>query len=300
MTGTGRPPRANSGHCRTVQRSSRPQAEVAAGPAFVRSRRAAAVRLLPSVQPGKSNSHPSRTSAAGTPIVPMSAKSCGEVRRFPGVGRHEDDESWRLRWRSRNTSRDRRFPGVIGRTFDVRSRHGPRPSGRRQGAPNVLFIVLDDTGFGQLGCYGARSIRRIWTRWPRTGCATTTCTPPRCVRRRARASSPGAITIRTACPASPRARRAIPAANGNIPFENGLLSEILLAERLQHLRGRQVASDAGRADHRGGPVRPLAAGTRLRALSTAFSAATRTNTIPSSSATTTRSSRRRRPSRAIT
>ena len=23
------------------------------------------------------------------------------------------------------------------------------------GAPNVLFIVLDDTGFGQLGCFGA-------------------------------------------------------------------------------------------------------------------------------------------------
>jgi hypothetical protein len=23
------------------------------------------------------------------------------------------------------------------------------------GAPNVLFIVLDDTGFGQLGCYGS-------------------------------------------------------------------------------------------------------------------------------------------------
>ena len=25
----------------------------------------------------------------------------------------------------------------------------------REGAPNVLFIVLDDTGFGQLGCYGS-------------------------------------------------------------------------------------------------------------------------------------------------
>lgn len=25
----------------------------------------------------------------------------------------------------------------------------------REGAPNVLFIVLDDTGYGQLGCYGS-------------------------------------------------------------------------------------------------------------------------------------------------
>jgi arylsulfatase len=24
----------------------------------------------------------------------------------------------------------------------------------KEGAPNVLFIVLDDTGFGHLGCYG--------------------------------------------------------------------------------------------------------------------------------------------------
>jgi arylsulfatase A-like enzyme len=24
----------------------------------------------------------------------------------------------------------------------------------KKGAPNVLFIVIDDTGFGQLGCYG--------------------------------------------------------------------------------------------------------------------------------------------------
>ena len=25
----------------------------------------------------------------------------------------------------------------------------------KEGAPNVIFIVQDDTGFGQLGCYGS-------------------------------------------------------------------------------------------------------------------------------------------------
>ena len=47
------------------------------------------------------------------------------------------------------------FPGVIGRTFDVSKPAWPEPNRARKGSPNVLFIVLDDTGFGHLGCYGS-------------------------------------------------------------------------------------------------------------------------------------------------
>ena len=47
------------------------------------------------------------------------------------------------------------FPGVIGRATDESSPAWPRPLRARAGSPNVLFIVLDDTGFGQLGCYGS-------------------------------------------------------------------------------------------------------------------------------------------------
>src|SRR6266516_3829005 len=47
------------------------------------------------------------------------------------------------------------FPGVIGRTTDESRPAWPAPVRAREGAPNVLFIVLDDTGFGQLGCYGS-------------------------------------------------------------------------------------------------------------------------------------------------
>ena len=47
------------------------------------------------------------------------------------------------------------FNGVIGRTFDVSQPAWPEPLRARKGAPNVLFIVQDDTGFGQLGCYGS-------------------------------------------------------------------------------------------------------------------------------------------------
>ncbi len=47
------------------------------------------------------------------------------------------------------------FPGVIGRTAEESTPAWPAPARAREGAPNVLFIVLDDTGFGQLGCYGS-------------------------------------------------------------------------------------------------------------------------------------------------
>ena len=40
------------------------------------------------------------------------------------------------------------FSGVIGRTFDVSQPAWPMPNRARDGAPNVLFIILDDTGFG--------------------------------------------------------------------------------------------------------------------------------------------------------
>ncbi len=47
------------------------------------------------------------------------------------------------------------FPGVIGRTVEESSPAWPQAERAKEGAPNVLFIVLDDLGFGQLGCYGA-------------------------------------------------------------------------------------------------------------------------------------------------
>jgi hypothetical protein len=47
------------------------------------------------------------------------------------------------------------FPGVIGRTAEESTPAWPAPVRAREGAPNVLVIVLDDTGFGQLGCYGS-------------------------------------------------------------------------------------------------------------------------------------------------
>lgn len=47
------------------------------------------------------------------------------------------------------------FSGVTGRTADQSEPAWPEPRRAKEGAPNVLFIVLDDTGFGQFGCYGS-------------------------------------------------------------------------------------------------------------------------------------------------
>ena len=47
------------------------------------------------------------------------------------------------------------FPGVIGRTAEESTPAWPRPLRAAAGTPNVLFVVLDDVGFGQLGCYGS-------------------------------------------------------------------------------------------------------------------------------------------------
>jgi Sulfatase len=49
----------------------------------------------------------------------------------------------------------RAFPGVIGRTAEESSPAWPHPLRAAAGAPNVLFIVLEHTGFAQLGCYGS-------------------------------------------------------------------------------------------------------------------------------------------------
>jgi arylsulfatase A-like enzyme len=46
------------------------------------------------------------------------------------------------------------FPGVIGRTQADSVPAWPVPPRAPQGAPNILMIVLDDTGFAQIGCFG--------------------------------------------------------------------------------------------------------------------------------------------------
>ena len=50
--------------------------------------------------------------------------------------------------------RGERFPGRIGLTTADSSPAWPEPLRAPEGAPNVLFLVLDDVGYGQLSVFG--------------------------------------------------------------------------------------------------------------------------------------------------
>lgn len=120
------------------------------------------------------------------------------------------------------------FNGVIGRTFDQSEPAWPEPLRSKEDAPNVLFIVLDDTGFGQIGCFGSPintpnidSLAAGGVRYNNMH-TTALCSPTRtCILtgRNHHSNSMACIT---------EGSTGYPGSNGNIPFENGFLSEILL------------------------------------------------------------------------
>jgi arylsulfatase A-like enzyme len=147
------------------------------------------------------------------------------------------------------------FPGVIGRTADVSKPAWPEPRRAQEGAPNVLFIVIDDTGFGQLGCFGSP------IRTPNMGAlaadglrfsnmhTTALCSPTRsCIltgRNHHSNHMAGITEISTGYPGY----------DGNIPFANGFLSEILLRNGYNtyavgkwHLTPAEANSPAGPYD----------------------------------------------------
>ena len=120
------------------------------------------------------------------------------------------------------------FSGVIGRTVDQSEPAWPEPLRAKEGAPNVLFIILDDTGFGQLGCYGSPIDTPNLNALAANGLlynnmhTTALCSPTRtCVLtgRNHHSNAMAGIT---------EVSTGFPGYNGNIPFENGFLSEQLL------------------------------------------------------------------------
>jgi arylsulfatase A-like enzyme len=120
------------------------------------------------------------------------------------------------------------FPGVIGRTADESTPAWPAPVRAPKGAPSVLFIVLDDTGFGQLGCYGSPiatpNLDRLAERGLRYNNMHTTalCSPSRSCVITGRNHHSNAMACIT------EAATGYPGYNGLVPFENGFLSEMLL------------------------------------------------------------------------
>jgi arylsulfatase len=122
------------------------------------------------------------------------------------------------------------FPGVIGRTFEQSSPAWPRPIRAKPGAPNVIFIVQDDTGFGQMGCYGSPIATPNIDALAKNGLlfnnmhTTALCSPSRACIITGRNHHSNAMACIT------EGSEGFPGSNGSIPFENGFLSEILQAQ----------------------------------------------------------------------
>ena len=120
------------------------------------------------------------------------------------------------------------FNGVIGRTVDQSSPAWPKPLRAKEGAPNVLFIILDDTGFGQLGCYGSPIETPVLDSLAANGLrynnmhTTALCSPTRSCILTGRNHHSNAMSCIT------EGSTGFPGGNGYIPFENGFLSEMLL------------------------------------------------------------------------
>jgi len=147
------------------------------------------------------------------------------------------------------------FNGIIGRTFDQSKPSWPEPLRSKDGAPNVLFIVQDDTGFGQMGCYGSPIDTPNISKLAAEGLlftnmhTTALCSPTRSCILTGRNHHSNAMSCIT------EGSTGYPGGNGYIPFENGFLSEILLQKGYNtyavgkwHLTPSEQTSAAGPYD----------------------------------------------------
>src|SRR5450631_720888 len=77
------------------------------------------------------------------------------------------------------------FPGTIGRTTDESTPAWPTPPRAQEGSPNVVIVVLDDVGYGQLSCFGGLVETPVFDRLAETGLrytnmhTTALCSPSR-------------------------------------------------------------------------------------------------------------------------
>src|SRR5215212_526300 len=120
------------------------------------------------------------------------------------------------------------FVGRMGRTVSESDPAWPAPVRSTPGAPNVVYIVLDDTGYGQFGCYGSPINTPNLDRLAQNGLlytnmhTTALCSPSRSCMLNGRNHHSNGMACIT------EGSTGYPGSNGAIPFENGFLSEMLL------------------------------------------------------------------------
>jgi arylsulfatase len=120
------------------------------------------------------------------------------------------------------------FPGVIGRTVSESSAAWPKPLRSNEGTPNVIFLVLDDVGYGQMSAFGGLVNTPNIDRLAQNGLrytnmhTTALCSPTRsCILTGRNHHSNGVACIMEMA-------TGFPGYDGRMPFENGMLSEMLL------------------------------------------------------------------------
>ncbi len=120
------------------------------------------------------------------------------------------------------------FTGVIGRTVEESSPAWPEPPSAPAGAPNVIFFVLDDVGYGQLSNFGGLVETPVIDSLAKSGLrytnmhTTALCSPSRgCIITGRNHHSLGLASIT-------ETSTGYPGYNGILPFDKGMLSEMLL------------------------------------------------------------------------
>jgi len=120
-----------------------------------------------------------------------------------------------------------KFKGTIGRYRQDSIPYWKEPMRAPGGSPNILFIVLDDVGFAQLGCFGSDIATPNMDRMAGEGVmytnfhTTAMCSPTRsCLMTGRNHHSNGMACITEFA-------TGYPGYNATIPKENGFLSEIL-------------------------------------------------------------------------
>ena len=120
------------------------------------------------------------------------------------------------------------FTGVIGRTVEESSPAWPDIERPPAGAPNVIFFVLDDVGYGQLSNFGGLVETPVIDSLAKNGLrytnmhTTALCSPSRgCIITGRNHHSLGLASIT-------ETSTGYPGYNGILPFDKGMLSEMLL------------------------------------------------------------------------
>ncbi len=120
------------------------------------------------------------------------------------------------------------FPGTIGRTLETSSPAWPARPQAKEGSPNIVVIVLDDVGYGQLSAFGGLCETPNLDRLAHGGLrfsnfhTTALCSPTRACLLTGRNHHTVGLAAIT------ELSLGFPAHNATMGFEHGMLPEILV------------------------------------------------------------------------